>query len=684
MRQAESGHYAMRFRAQIGRDMTERGALGQLEGARATPFASSAALAPGEVTPEGWLGRYAQLNADAWLLHYARNRDPEVYGKFWHRNQTSTVTFDEHNQTQILCDYTAYFADGMIHYAGLFPDSALAQEVDPWVEQVLRSQDADGYLGAFAPQARWQHWLEIFSQSLTLEALLHRYRCTGDVHILEACERSAALQMRTWYRPAPEVKPGIFSGHGTICVRALCQLYALTGKSPYRDCARDILSRYGRVQDFCKPGGAVANEHNAIGTEHVGLPAMVYEYVGDPALLEASRAAWEMMQHHLSVDGTPHGNEQMRQVGPRQNCEHCSTVEWFITSNALARITGEVCYADAAERAMLNAYPAAKSPDAMMVGYMHSPNQLVATEWSNPHFDSLDWWASRQHYHTAHEPLCCNANGPRGIPYYAESLVARCAGGLAVVYYAPCHVRALVPGAGLIRLNVKTDYPFEDRVTLTIVPDAATVFTLCLRIPGWCDGAAMAVNGEPLSVTARPGTYASLQRLWQPGDQVAICFEVPLRTIFWGSSEFGVRVPGVVLQRGPLTFALPVAEDWQPFTAPARGPGQEPRSCRLLPGRDAAWNYALVLDREHPESTVSLVNLPVPDKSQPWVYPPIGLRVPARRVLSWRMDGEPDHPMTPGLPYKPMSLADQEEIITLVPFGCTHLRLAYLPVAGRP
>jgi hypothetical protein len=48
------------------------------------------------------------------------------------------------------------------------------------------------------------------------------------------------------------------------------------------------------------------------------------------------------------------------------------------------------------------------------------------------------------------------------------------------------------------------------------------------------------------------------------------------------------------------------------------------------------------------------------------------------------MDGEPDHPMTPGLPYKPMSLADQEEIITLVPFGCTHLRLAYLPVAGRP
>ena len=36
------------------------------------------------------------------------------------------------------------------------------------------------------------------------------------------------------------------------------------------------------------------------------------------------------------------------------------------------------------------------------------------------------------------------------------------------------------------------------------------------------------------------------------------------------------------------------------------------------------------------------------------------------------MDGEPTHPMTPGLPYRPMALDARTETITLVPFGCTR------------
>ena len=642
-------------------------------------------LPPGQITPAGWLGRYAELTANAWLLHYARNEDPDVYGKFWpqHRNAQAKVIFSENNETLILSDYTAYFADGMLHYAILCPDSELARLAGPWVEQLLASQDADGYIGAFQPQARWQNWLDVFSQCLALEAVLYRYEHTHAPRLLAACERAVRPQMSAWYRPSRQVVPELWSGHGTISIRLLLRLYALTANPAYLNFARDIMARFGRTQDFLKDGDAIMNQHNAVGTEHVGFPALLYEYAGDPALLEASRAAWDMLaQHHLSVDGTPHGNEAMQFRGPLHNCEHCGTVEWFYTSNAIARITGEVKYADAAERAMLNAYPAARSPDGMTVAYMHTPNQLVASEWSQPHaWTSPDWCASRQHYHSAHEPLCCNSNGPRGLAYFIESMVMRAeaGSGLAVVYYGPCRVETALPGAGQVDLSIDTQYPFEDEVALTVTPQHAARFPLLLRIPGWSSGADITINGEPWSGLVTPGEYARIDRVWQSGDRVGVRFEQPIRFERWERSEFGLRAGGVAVLRGPLTFALPVKENWQRFDPPARGPGQGVVAYRVLPEADAEWNYALSLDADHPEASCSLVTLPTPEDNRPWQYPPIGLRVTARRVLNWRLQGEPEHPITPLLPFNPLRMEDAETPITLVPFGFTHLRMTYLP-----
>ena len=90
-------------------------------------YARLQALPPASIAPASWLGRYTRLNAGAWLRTYACNKDPEVYGKFWHRNPSARVTFDENNVTQVLCDYTAYFADGLLHYATLLPEAEISR-----------------------------------------------------------------------------------------------------------------------------------------------------------------------------------------------------------------------------------------------------------------------------------------------------------------------------------------------------------------------------------------------------------------------------------------------------------------------------------------------------------------------------------------------------------------------------
>jgi hypothetical protein len=141
------------------------------------------------------------------------------------------------------------------------------------------------------------------------------------------------------------------------------------------------------------------------------------------------------------------------------------------------------------------------------------------------------------------------------------------------------------------------------------------------------------------------------------------------------------KVATAAVLRGPLIFAPPIKEDWQRFDPPAHGPGQGIVAYRVMPAPDAQWNYALALDGAHPEASFTLVHLPVPEGSRPWEHPPIGLQVKARQVLNWHMGGDPEHPTTPLMPFNPMRLAEEATMVTLVPFGFTHLRMTYLPTA---
>ena len=274
------------------------------------------------------------------MLKYAKDAMPSVWGRYVHRTSNPKLGFTDHDEWIDAPDYGSYFGDALVHYAGLFPDSAVAGEAQKWAAQLVASQDSDGYIGGFTFKARWQCWLEVFSQSLLINALLFRYDCTGDGDLLKTCERAGDHILETWSRPPADIEMGIFSGHGAIIVRTMGKLYAATGNDRYREFGQTVLDRYGRAKDYLAGGDRIVHDHNAVATEHIGLPAAVYEYTGKLELLKASEAAWEMMQPYLSVDGTPHGNEMIFNVGSRANGEHCGAVEWMITSRDLSRITG--------------------------------------------------------------------------------------------------------------------------------------------------------------------------------------------------------------------------------------------------------------------------------------------------------------------------------------------------------
>jgi uncharacterized protein len=51
-----------------------------------------------------------------------------------------------------------------------------------------------------------------------------------------------------------------------------------------------------------------------------------------------------------------------------------------------------------------------------------------------------------------------------------------------------------------------------------------------LRVPRWCNGASISVNGVKQNSSCASGSWAKIQRKWNAGDRVR--FEIPMRPVF--------------------------------------------------------------------------------------------------------------------------------------------------------
>ena len=654
-------------------------------------FSHFQSLKPGSIAPQGWARTYTRMIADGWVALYATEKPNAVYAYYW-----------QHSKTGGEIGYSSYFAEGWSHLSTMLPESRTARDFDPWLEKVMAAQEKDGYMGECDPPARWHDVLDGQSQSYLIDAMLWRYQATGDPKLLAAGERSARRLIKAWGQDQKEVNNGIFAGTGSVIISTMRNLYLLTGKPEYRDLAKQVFDRYGRAGFYLDDPKALPNNtpkfwfvglHSVVESWLLGHPAMIYEITGDAKALQASIKGWDYLNQFVMVDGQLTGNELITKKVPRAIGEHCTAVTWSITNHELARITGDVKYADMAERCILNAYPGSKSTDTLTLAYMHSANQLVASEWSHPHNDDYDFELSREYYSTAHPPLCCNSISPRAMPYYVENSVMQTSAGLAVVYYSPFQATAQVPGAGEVRLAQESNYPFEDEVRIKVTPQRKAEFTIELRVPGWCSSATIEVNGQPLAIKVTPGKYESIRRTWMEQDLVVMRMQVPIRleefNLSNGWSGYSphpsmVHEPGVAVMRGPLTFAMPVEEKWQPATLPqTAASAKTSKAYRVFVKEGSKWNYALILDPKNLDRCFEVKRHAIAEGVSPWATRPMELEVSAREVLGWQMDGSPEHPLTPALPYLPMKLSPTVTKVRLVPFGCTHLRMAYLPSTDK-
>ena len=155
---------------------------------------------------------------------------------------------------------------------------------------------------------------------------------------------------------------------------------------------------------------------------------------------------------------------------------------------------------------------------------------------------------------------CCQHNHSFGWPYFADHVfMATSDNGLCAALYTAATVTLRVGDGTPITLKEDTRYPFEEQVRLSLTTPNPVTVPLYLRVPNWCQNAAVRINNQPVSLKAQPGRFIRIEREWKNGDTVAYTLPMQIQTRTWTKNHNSVSI-----DYGPLTFSLKIDERYEP------------------------------------------------------------------------------------------------------------------------
>jgi hypothetical protein len=521
----------------------------------ARPFAF---LPLGSIAPEGWLLRQLELQRDG-LSGHLDEFWPDVARSGW-------IGGDSEGWER-----GPYWLDGVVPLAWLLDDGALKERVRRWIGEIFDRQSPDGWLGP-RRGGRDGDRLDPWPVFVVLKALTQYGDAEREPRIEGAVARFLA-RLGSLLREEP-LRDWARYRWGE-CLLSVLWLHERTGDPRLLETARTL-----RDQGFDWPSLFAAYPYTAkvrreecVHATHVINNAMALKYPALWSLLgggeEGRRQSLQMIETldrcHGQATGVFTGDEHVAGRMPSQGTELCAVVEYLYSLEHLVSATGDPAFADRLERIAFNALPAAFSPDLWAHQYDQQANQAVCAVTPDAIYTNngpdANIFGLEPNYG------CCTANLNQGWPRFAASLWMRAGSpspGLAAVAYAPCHVRTEVNGEA-VEIGVDTTYPFGDAVRITVETARPVDFTLHLRIPAWCGHPGLSVEGEtPAGV--RPGTFVPLRRRWQGRARVVL--DLGCEPVF--ERRFN---DSVTLVRGPLVYALRVAERWVRINADM--PGRE-------------------------------------------------------------------------------------------------------------
>ncbi len=362
----------------------------------------------------------------------------------------------------------------------------------------------------------------------TFAGLLDVWRILGDVQagdvLLALAAWVDARTSRLSYSQMQTVLATEFGGMNA----ALVDLYQGTGDARWLTVARRfdhaaVFDPLAENQDRLEGLHANTQVPKWIGA------AREYGATGDTRYRDIAANAWAFAvgAHTYAIGGNSQA-EHFRAPGAisayltDDTCELCNSYNMLkLTRELWMPDPAQATYFDFYERALINHLLGAQnSLDPMGHITYFTPLRPGARRGVGPAWGGGTWSTDDDSF------WCCQGTALETFTKLPDSIYFPTGTTLIVNLYAASVLTWADRG---ITVTQATTYPDTDTATFTLAGTMSGAWTIRFRIPSWCRGAAIAVNGVRQDVPAAAGTYAEVTRVWVSGDVVTVTLPMELR-----------------------------------------------------------------------------------------------------------------------------------------------------------
>lgn len=480
--------------------------------------------------------------------------------------------------------------EGAAYSLSNHPDPSLEKYMDDLIDKIAAAQEDDGYLYTTrtinpakpAPNAGDKRWSylnqshELYNAGHMYEAAVAYYKATGKRKFLDVAIKNANLMVRTF---GPGKQYG-FPGHQEIEI-GLVKLYRVTGNKAYLDLAKYFLDirgkevkgvKYPQEHDiYIQSHKPVVEQDEAVGhavraTYMYSGMADVAALTGDTAYVQAIKKIWNnVVSKKIYITGGIGARRKGEAFGDNYELpnataynETCAAIGNMLWNHRMFLLEGAGKYMDIFERTLYNGFLSGVSLEGNEFFY---PNPLEfdgITKFNQGKACRKPWFSCS----------CCPSNVVRFMPSIPGYVYATKGSDIYVNLFIGNEAE-IQTASNKVKLSVTTDYPWDGKINIRMIPQKAEKFALRIRIPGWAldrpvpsdlyayinktnNHPSLKINGKAITAQTENG-YAVIERKWKKNDEVNIEFPMTTHMVI-ASEKVEEDVNKLAVERGPVVY----------------------------------------------------------------------------------------------------------------------------------
>lgn len=478
------------------------------------------------------------------------------------------------------------------------PDENLEKLADEAIELIGLAQQEDGYLNTyFTIEQKGKRWTnleechELYTAGHFIEAGVAYEQATGKRKLLDIVCKFADY-INEVFGPEPDQLHG-YGGHQEIEL-ALVRLYKATENEKYLRLSKYFLDERGtepyyfvrewekrnkisywtmketespeKRRTYMQTHRPVREQKKAVGH----AVRMVYMLNGmsevakeskDDELYQACRTLWDdIVNRQMYITGGI-GSTSIGEAftfpydlpNDTVYSETCASIGFINFAQSMLEIDYRYGYGDVIERALYNIIIASISRDGKHYFYVNPMEVWPEASEKSP---------IRQHVKAVRQKwfgcACCPPNLARLITSLGRFIYTYNENTVYVHQFISSEAEFEVSGT-LVQVKLDSDYPWDENIRLRLNLNQALSFKLAVRIPGWCAGISLKINGEEMEAVVSDG-YAILDREFQNGTEIALRLDMKA-LLMQANTSVRADLGKAAIQRGPVVYCIEEADN---------------------------------------------------------------------------------------------------------------------------